>query len=271
MQLFFRKFGKGPPLIIVHGLYGSSDNWISIGKSLAENFEVYLPDQRNHGRSPHCDTHNYPAMRDDIAGFMDSQHLEKAILMGHSMGGKTIMHLAVVMPERVESLVIIDIAPLAYTYSDHSSQVITHTRILDSMLAVDFDHVHSREDADRQLARTIYSPRVRSFLLKNIERTGSNRYRWRINASAIRAELPSILDGLDPRVFAAGKGITGFQVLFIRGENSDYIRDDMIPGIKTIFPMAEITTIPGAGHWLHVEQPSLLLKTLKYFLLGEPS
>ena len=200
---------------------------------------------------------------------MDMHKLEKAILMGHSMGGKVIMHLAVQNPARVDSMVVIDIAPHAYTFSEHSSQATSHTRILDAMLAVDFGHVHNREDIDNQLARSIYSPRIRRFLLKNAERTNDGHYLWRINARVIKAELSSVLDGLDPDVFSGGRGITGFQVLFIRGEKSDYITDEMIPGIQTIFPMAEVSTIPGVGHWLHVEQASLLLKTVKYFLLGE--
>ena len=269
MELFFRKFGEGPPLIILHGLYGSSDNWISIGKSLAGRFEVFLPDQRNHGHSPHSDRHDYPSMRDDLSRFMDRHKLEKAILMGHSMGGKVAMYLAIQQPERVDSLVVIDIAPQAYGFSEHSNQIMTHTRILDAMLGIDFDHVHSREDANNQLARTIYSPKVRSFLLKNVERTDKGHYQWRINAKVIKDELPAVLDGLDPAAFGGGKGITGFPVLFIRGGKSDYIRDEMIQGLQAIFPVAEVSTIQGAGHWLHIEQGAMLLKIVKYFLLGE--
>jgi pimeloyl-ACP methyl ester carboxylesterase len=200
---------------------------------------------------------------------MDKHQLEKANLMGHSMGGKVVMFLAVQEPARVDSMIIIDIAPQAYALSGASSQTLTHTRILEAMLAVDFNHVQSREDVNNQLARTIYSHRIRRFLLKNLERTRHGQYRWMINANVIKTELQQVLDGLDPSAFMGGRGITGFQALFIRGEESDYITDDMIPGIQTIFPMAEITTIPGAGHWLHVEQASALIKTVKYFLLGE--
>ena len=269
MELFFRTFGEGPPLIILHGLYGSSENWVSIGKSLAEHFRVFLPDQRNHGRSPHSELHDYPSMRDDLLRFMDRQNLEKANLMGHSMGGKVIMHLAIQESARVDSLIVIDIAPQAYDISEVTSQVKTHTRILEAMLAVDFTHVHSREDVNTQLARSIYSPRIRRFLLKNVERTDQGEYRWTINVGVIKAALPRVLDGLDPDACIGRRATTGFPVLFIRGGESDYITDEMIPGIRSIFPGAEIVTIPDAGHWLHVERSSMLLKTVRYFLLGE--
>ena len=269
IDLHFKKFGEGPPLVILHGLYGSSDNWISIAKSLSAHFEVFLPDQRNHGNSPHSQRLDYPSMRDDLTRFLDSQKLDKAILAGHSMGGKTVMHLAVQQPERVDSMIIIDIAPQAYSISEQSTHNLSHVRILDAMLAVDFSRVEKREDVSAQLEQSIFSARVRSFLLKNVVRTDSGQYCWRINVSVIREELPSVLGGLDPGDYKGGKGISGFPVLFIRGEKSDYITDEMIPGILNIFPVAEISTIPGAGHWLHVEQSSLLLKTVQYFLLGK--
>ena len=163
------------------------------------------------------------------------------------MGGKVIMHLAVQEPARVNSLIVIDIAPQAYDSSGHSSQVRTHTRILDAMLGVDFDHVNTREDVNAQLARSIYSPRIRRFLLKNVERTDQGKYRWSINVEVIRSGLERVLDGLDPDAFIGRKSIPGFPVLFIRGSESDYIADEMIPGIQTIFPGAEVVTIPDAG------------------------
>lgn len=266
MELFYRNFGEGPPLIIVHGLYGASDNWLSIGKALAGNFDVYLIDQRNHGQSPHSDTHNYPAMMDDLIRFMDRHDLRKAILVGHSMGGKTVMFLAEAYPERVDSLIVIDIAPTTCHPDDHSSQARTHTEIVNGMLSVDFSQVKNREDVDDQLARTIHSRRIRSFLMKNVSRSPEGNYLWKLNAPVIGKELPSIFEGIDLSKYSPGTGITGFPVLFIRGENSDYITDDCIPDIKQIFPMAEIATIPKTGHWLHAEQPDLLVKTIRYFL-----
>lgn len=266
MELFYRNFGKGPPLIIVHGLYGASDNWLSIGKELASDYDVYLVDQRNHGQSPHSDTHNYPAMSDDLILFMDQHDLRKAILVGHSMGGKTVMFLAEAYPERVDSLIVIDISPTTCHTDDQSSQARTHTEIVNGMLSVDFSQVERREDVDDQLARTIHSRRIRSFLMKNVLRTPEGNYHWKLNAAVIGKDLSSIFEGIDLSKYSHGKGIIGFPVLFIRGEESDYISDDCIPDIKQIFPMAEIVTIPQAGHWLHVEQPDLLVKTVRYFL-----
>jgi pimeloyl-ACP methyl ester carboxylesterase len=266
MELFYRNFGKGPPLIIVHGLYGASDNWLSIGKALAGDFDIYLIDQRNHGQSPHSDTHNYPAMRDDLIRFMDKHDLPKAILVGHSMGGKTVMFMAEAYPERVDTLIVIDIAPTTCHPDDQSSQARTHTEIVNGMLSVDFSQVKKREDVDVQLAGTIHSPRIRSFLMKNVSRSREGIYHWKLNAPVLRKELSSIFEGIDLSKYSPGTGITGFPVLFIKGENSDYITDDCILDIKQVFPMAEIASIPQAGHWLHVEQPDLLVKTIRYFL-----
>jgi esterase len=266
MELFYRNFGEGPPLIIVHGLYGASDNWLSIGKALSTDFDVYLIDQRNHGQSPHAEIHNYQVMKDDLIAFMDRHDLRKAILVGHSMGGKTVMFLAEAYPERVDYLIVIDIAPTTCHPDDHSSQARTHTEILNGILSVDFSLVKKREDVNDQLARTIHSSKIRSFLMKNVSRDKEGHYGWKLNASVIGKELGSIFEGLDPGKYSHGKGITGFPVLFIRGEKSDYISDDCIPDIKQIFPMAEIATIPQAGHWIHVEQPDLLIKTIRYFL-----
>jgi esterase len=264
MELFYRQLGSGPPLIIVHGLYGSSDNWLSIGKSLAEKFTVYLLDQRNHGQSPHSKTHNYPSMRDDLLIFMDSHELKKAIIIGHSMGGKTAMFFAESNPERIESLIIIDIAPTPYISEDYSG--ITHKTIMEAMIGVDFTRVSNRDDVDKQLADTIQSPRIRRFLLKNIYHSSENEFRWRLNVPALYANLDNILGGLNPKKYSGGEEIAGFPVLFIRGLKSGYISDDDIIVINQIFPMARVTTLPEAGHWLHVEQPSLLVKTIRYFL-----
>ncbi|KPK81920.1 MAG: hypothetical protein AMS27_15055 [Bacteroides sp. SM23_62_1] len=265
MKLFYRKLGEGPTVIILHGLYGSSDNWYSIGKELAEDFEVFIPDQRNHGQSPHTDKHTYELMKLDLLELMDGEGIDKAILIGHSMGGKTAISFAAKYPGRVTSLVVIDIAAKSYMkLRDLSAQTVDHLNIMTAMLNVDFGKVKSREDVDRRLSESIRSPRVRSFLLKNLRRDPDNSYRWGINVGTLSRELPAIMD----EVGTDQSGIAGFPVLFIRGEKSSYILDEDIPGIKKIFPFADLVTIPDAGHWLHVEKSALLVKTLKYFLLG---
>ncbi len=262
MKLFFRKYGQGPPLIIIHGLYGSSDNWVSIGRKLAENFEIYILDQRNHGRSPHSSDHNYLLLKEDLKEFMDTHSIEKAIIIGHSMGGKTAMFFAADYPERISHLIVADISPNSYQFTN-SNQLLAHSTIINAMHNIDFYGINGREDIDDILAKSIPEYRIRQFLLKNVKRTKDNEYSWSLNLKTLKTELKNILDGLDKNQTE----ITGFPVLFIKGGKSDYIsaKDEKV--INKIFPFADIETIPNAGHWLHSEQPELFLKKVKEFIL----
>jgi pimeloyl-ACP methyl ester carboxylesterase len=262
MELFFRKYGQGEPLLIIHGLYGSSDNWVSIGKKLAENFEVFIIDQRNHGKSPHSPDHNYTVLKNDLKEFMDEHSIEKAILLGHSMGGKTAMFFATENPERVSKLIVADISPRSYK-TTNANQLLSHTAIIRAMYNLDFYGINSRQEIDDILSKSIPENRIRQFLLKNIKRTEKNEYSWRINIKAIKNELVNIMDGLNEDQ----QRITKFPVLFIKGENSEYILDEDRKIIAKIFPFAFIKTIPNAGHWLHAEQPELFLKEINNFIL----
>jgi esterase len=277
MDMFYRKLGPassrdkagstatgaGSPIIIIHGLYGSSDNWLSIGKELSRDYLVYLVDLRNHGNSPHTDRHTYPLMKLDLLEFVDRHDIEKAVIIGHSMGGKVAMAFAAEFPERIKSMAVIDIGPKSYhNLTDYSSQAIEHMNILSAMQNIDFSVAKTREDINTQLKAYIKSPRIRNFLMKNIRREKNNTFSWKINIEVLLKELPAILE----RVVLSAKVISGFPVLFIKGENSDYILDEDIPGIKNFFPEAEFVTIPGAGHWLHAEKPELIIKTLREFL-----
>lgn len=268
MKLFYRKYGEaGPPMVIVHGLYGSGDNWISIARELSSRFEVYVVDQRNHGQSPHSDIHDYPTMRDDLREFMDDRGIEKAVLIGHSMGGKVIISYALSWPEQVQSLISVDIAPKSYhELGIESHTAALHGKMIDSMLELDLSVAASREDIDLALRPKIGSDRVRSFLLKNVRRDKDGIFRWRINLEALRDNLDHIMDGLDTEEIITEGGITGFPALFVSGANSDYIRVEDYGLIRSIFPIADIVTIPNAGHWVHAEQPALLVKNIKYFL-----
>ena len=268
MELFFKKFGTGPPLIIVHGLYGSSDNWIRIGRSLGRHFEVFIPDQRNHGRSPHNEQHNYELLRADLLEFMDRQSIERAVLLGHSMGGKTVMFFASSYPERINGLVVVDIAPKSY-FSQPGRSVPTtdHMHMIGALERLDLSRVKRREEADRELRVHIGSPRVRQFLLKNLQRDANGQFSWKLNLEAIRNNLSRILEGLNESDFEQGNQITGFPVLFIRGEKSNYILDSDIPLIHKIFPFAEVVSIPDAGHWLHVEKGEVLIREIVNFIL----
>jgi esterase len=254
-------------MIILHGLYGMSDNWMSVAKALSDDFEVWLPDWRNHGNSPHDAVHDYGALKQDLLEFMDEHGLQKAILAGHSMGGKAVMHFALDHPERISALIVIDISPRAYTDDDRSSDhSIDHATIIEGMMGVDIKRAKSRRDVETQLSWYIPSQRIRKFLLKNVDKDQAGQLRWKLNLRVLLDNLPVLFGGIDPPGGEGSGGITGFPVLFIKGEKSGYISPDDYALIKKIFPEAEITTIPGAGHWLHAEQPGLLVKTIKYFL-----
>ena len=259
MKLFYRKYGEGAPIIIVHGLYGASDNWHSIARVLSENFEVFLIDQRNHGRSPHSDEHNYDVMLEDLYEFIENQNIDKAILIGHSMGGKTVMHFANKYPEKVSNLIVLDIAPKSYVeIAKKNKGEINHNGILKALINIDFSIIKSRNDVDKELEKTIKDIRIRQFLLKNIHRNKENYLNWSLNIKALYNNLDKILDGFNHN-YNVEKSIVGFPVLFIKGANSNYIVKEDLKLIENIFPYAELKTIENAGHWLHAEQPKELV------------
>ncbi|MFW5820822.1 MAG: alpha/beta fold hydrolase [Bacteroidota bacterium] len=267
MELNYRKYGEGPPLIILHGLYGSSDNWISIARELSGNFEVYVPDQRNHGASPHTRQHNYELLKEDLLEFMDNNTLDRATLLGHSMGGKVAMFFAVDHPEKVDNLIVVDISPRSYKEPGQPvPHTVDHKKIIEAMQKVNFSKAENRIDIDMMLAENIKSQRIRQFLLKNVKRKDQKSFCWKLNLDTLKNALPEIMGGIDVKNINNGMGISGFPVLFIKGENSDYISEPDYPVIKKAFPAAEIVTIPNAGHWLHAEQQDLFLKKLNHFL-----
>lgn len=270
MKLYFRKFGGGPPFIILHGLYGSSDNWVSIGRELSAWFEVYLLDLRNHGRSPHSPEHSYKNMAGDLKVFMDEHQIQKAIILGHSMGGKVAMNFSFLFPEKITHLIVLDIAPKSYLFSSElQSDTLNHKKILQAMMNFDFSGIQNREELDEHLSKVIRNRQVRQFLLKNVKRNKDHTFGWIINVKSLYLNLNNILDGFSEELATIGEPVTGFPVLFIKGAKSEYITRDDETLIKKIFPYSDIQSIPGAGHWLHAEEPALLLKSvLKLFDLG---
>lgn len=268
MELFFRKYGQGTPLIILHGLYGASDNWVSIAKALEKDFELYLPDLRNHGRSPHSLEHSYHTMVSDLLEFMDTQQIEKTVLLGHSMGGKTAMFFAAKYPERISHLIVADIAPKSYVEMHDSNQrSIKHSDILDAMLDIDLEGVTERSEVDEQLAETVKITNVRRFLLKNLHRNNDNTLSWSLNLRALRSNLYEILDGM--KGFENLTPIVGFPVLFIRGGLSDYISDEDYQTIHDTFTYADIVTIANASHWLHAEKSQKFTQIVHRFVFEE--
>ncbi len=257
MELFYREFGEEglQPLVILHGLFGMSDNWVSLARQMAEEgYHVFVPDQRNHGRSGHSEVFNYPAMVDDLLEFMDDRELFGVHLLGHSMGGKTSMQFAFDYPERVRKLAVADISPAA------SSHGATHVNIIDALLKVDLGQHESRQEVAAVLRNILSNPRLREFLQKNLYWKDRSNLGWRINFVAVRENLGEIFRPIEsPEAFDK-------PVLFIRGGQSDYVPDADIPLIESLFPQAKVKTLPGASHWLHAEAPEDFLREVLYFL-----
>ena len=251
MDLSFLTFGSGPAAVLLHGLLGSGDNLTTVAKWIESRFTVYLPDLPNHGSSPHADRAGYDVMVSELESFIRRHAEAPVVIVGHSMGGKVAMRLALSHPELTRLLVVLDIAPRRYQPS--------HSEILAAMEGLDLSTLKSRSDADRRLAPTIPDRQVRSFLLKNLVRTG-NRYRWRLNLDAIRRDYDEILGW-------AGEGVYPGPAIFVGGGRSSYLQADRDREIVTRhFPNASIRMIPEAGHWVHVDAPEALRCVLLEYL-----
>jgi esterase len=254
MKLYYKHYGSGDPVIILHGLLGSSDNWVTIGRHLAENFTVYIPDQRNHGHSPHSQIFNYHVMADDLMEFITDHDITTTILIGHSMGGKVAMTFTLDNPSLVEKMVVVDISPRAMAVRDD------HLRIIKAMEAVDFKRITSRAEAEEIIAGAIEEERIRLFILKNLHRTSHDRLGWRINLQAIYDNLVCMSEGVESEQPYQNP------VLFVKGGLSDYIVADDLPMIKKLFPQAIIHTIANATHWVNADKPDDVCKVLSRFL-----
>jgi len=252
MELNYKSFGEGYPIIILHGLFGTLDNWQTIAKKLAENYLVYIVDQRNHGRSPHDERFDYEAMADDLQVFMESQWIYEAHIIGHSMGGKTAMQFALNYPDLVNQLVVVDIAPKAYEGG--------HQAIFEALFSLDLPSIKNRKQANEALLTQIPDFGVRQFLLKNLTNDKKGGYKWKMN-------LPVIYENYQ-RILATIESEDTFDnaTLFIRGDESNYIVAEDLKQIKLLFPTATLTTIAGAGHWVHAVAPNELLAIVTNFL-----
>lgn len=249
MKLAYREYGEGDPIVILHGLFGASDNWMSVAKVLAETHHVYLVDQRNHGNSDHTDEWTYDAMAEDLNEFIKEHQLQNPIIMGHSMGGKTVMKFSFKYPETFKKMIVVDIGPRFYP--------VHHRTILDGLMAIDLDYLGSRTDADKVLEAYVPEFTVRQFLLKNLKRTPDG-FSWKVNLNVINDKIENVGEGFD--------GKYDGDVLFINGSNSDYIKQEDWPAIQKLFPNATLTTIPDAGHWVHAEKPVEFTKAIEAFI-----
>ena len=254
MKLFCRQFGNGPPMVILHGLFGISDNWASIARTLGEQYAVYVPDLRNHGQSQHSPVFNFSVLEDDLLELTEDYSLAHIVLLGHSLGGKTAMYFALQHPELIKKLIIVDISLRKAPVNAE------HQMLIDAMMNVDFSKAASRPDVEHQLETIIKSRRLRQFLLKNVYWRDKRVLDWRLNLQVINDNLLNIFEGVD----LPGR-YTG-PTLFIRGGRSDYIREDDIGELKNKFPGALVKTIPEAGHWVHADSPGEFLEAVRAFL-----
>jgi pimeloyl-ACP methyl ester carboxylesterase len=252
MKLNYKKMGSGRPLLILHGLFGSLDNWQTHGKKLAEYFEVYLVDQRNHGKSDWSNDFDYDLMAEDLRELIIDQKLEDVLLMGHSMGGKTIMRYAQKYPASISKMIVVDMGVKSYP--------IHHDKIIEGLKSINLDAVTSRGEAGKQLAKYIDNQSIRQFLLKNLYWIEKGKLAWKINLKVLERELPLITEALPAEESMV-------ETLFIAGGQSNYIVESDYPVIRKSFPLSDFYVIPQAGHWIHAEAPEEFIEeVLGYFL-----
>ena len=250
-KLYFRILGEGTPLFILHGLLGSSDNWISLAKIWSKTHKVYLIDLRNHGQSFHSDQFNYDLMANDVYELIMDESIQSVDIIGHSMGGKVAMKLAVQHPSKIKNLVIIDIAPKYYP--------VHHEQILKGLKAIQLSNLASRNEADETLKKYVNEAGIRQFLLKNLKRNAEG-YIWKMNLNVISEQIENVGENLKNHDKFDGP------TLFIRGGNSDYINGADLAQINKIFPKSKVETIDNAGHWVHAEKPTELMMTINQFI-----
>lgn len=254
MQLAFREYGSGQPLIILHGLFGQSDNWNTLAKRFAENgFRVFAVDQRNHGLSSHSEFWDYNVMAEDLKNFISHHQLEKPIVIGHSMGGKTAMFFELNFPGIAQKLIVADIAPRAYEAH--------HDSVLKALNAVDFSKIKSRKEAEAVLHNYIPDFGTKQFLLKNIywKDEANTQLEWRFNLKVIDKNYSNV--GAEAPLLSSR-----IPSLFIRGEKSNYVTEKDISDIEKRFPNYYLSTIADSGHWIHAEKPNEFFEEVMKFI-----
>ncbi|MBS1650804.1 MAG: alpha/beta fold hydrolase [Bacteroidetes bacterium] len=255
MRLAYRVVGSGPPLLILHGLFGQSDNWNTLSKKFADiGFSAYTIDLRNHGLSPHSSDWNYTVMATDVHEFMHEHALQNPILLGHSMGGKVSMFYDILFPGNLKKIIIADIAAKQYPPQ--------HNDVLKALLSVDFDVIKTRKEAEDALSKHIFDIGTRQFLLKNIYWKDSlnNKMDWRFDLKTISENYPNV--SVEVPLFESST-----PCMVIKGSKSNYILDTDIIDFKNRYSQLEIKVIENAGHWVHAEQPNAFFEVTKNFIV----
>lgn len=249
VPLFHRSAGSGTPIVVLHGLLGSADNWGTIGKALSADHLVVLTDARDHGRSPHSDAVSYPLMAADVRALVTELGLRDIVLVGHSMGGKTAMTFAQQWPELLKHLVVIDIAPRDYPRGNQAG-------ILEALRTSDLANKTSRAEVEAHLATHIPEPGVVAFLMKSLYWEAPEKLAWRFNVELLERELPNIMRGLEPTIVQV-------PTTFVRGGQSDYIGRADLPAIQELFPQSTVETVPYAGHWVQAQAPEEVMTVIR--------
>ncbi len=252
MDLYYREMGEGQPLVILHGLFGFSDNWQTQAKKFSEYYRVILVDLRNHGHSPWSSDFSYPIMVEDLVRLFQKLELQQVILLGHSMGGKVAMHFAQKHTHYLEKLIVVDMGVKSYPMH--------HQHILEAFNRIDLNKLSARSEAEQILKQFIESEGVRQFLLKNLYWKEKGKLSWRVNFPVLEAAMPEILSAL-PQVEVF------ISTLFIRGVLSNYILDEDVSAIEQIFPDSSLESIQNAGHWVHAEAPDAFVDCVLGFCL----
>lgn len=267
MKLYFREYGQGRLFIILHGLLGMSDYWIPLAKQLADKFRVIIPDLRNHGQSPHSDDFSYAQMQSDIEKLLFELQIGSCMLLGHSMGGKLAMLLALSRPDLVDKLIVADISPVDYPI-DESNEIIL------ALNKINLSVISNREELQFAIKNATEDKMLQGLILKNISAHGSSEFSWKPDLESIWRNLRDIYSfhshGLHPdryRDRASESASFNKETLFIKGDNSPYITENHHSIISELFPRSEIVTIENAGHWLHAEKPAEFYDACVHFLL----
>ena len=251
MKLNFKNIGEGDPVIILHGLFGSLDNWMTMARKLGDSYNVFLVDQRNHGKSPHSDEMDYTAMAQDLAEFIDDHNIKNPKLIGHSMGGKTIIQYAMMQPEIIDRMIVIDIGFKSYPMH--------HQKILAGLNNLDLPTLESRSQAEERIAEFIDEKAVQFFLLKGLYRKPEGGYGLKFNLPSLEENMNNILAEINGEP-------SHVDTLFVRGALSGYIVEDDYEQIALRFLNSKIETVENSGHWIHAEQPEQLKSLiLDYF------